>query len=113
MITIKEDEKGIVVDRNGNIALLEGIDALAQDVQTRILLNQGENPFNLDEGINYQDDVLGKFGGEAYIRNIYRDRIAESDEITEVQNIQLKLNENNTLNISAEVYNIYGVSINV
>lgn len=113
MITIKEDDKGIVIDKNGNIALLDGIDALAQDVTSRLLLNQGENPFNLDEGINYQDDILGKFGGEEYVRNIYRERIAESDEITEVQNVQVNRGDNNTLNVSAEVFNIYGVTLNV
>lgn len=113
MITIKEDEKGIVIDEYGNIALLSDIDALAQDVKTRLLLNQGENPYNLDEGINYQDDILGKFGGEEYVRNIYKARIEENDEITEVQNIQVERGEGNTLSVSAEVYNIYGVTVNV
>ena len=110
MITIEEDEKGIVIDDNGNIALLSGIEALAQDVQTRILFNQGENPFDLNEGINYQDDVLGKFGGNEYIKNIYTQRIGESDEITSVQNVILSRGEAGVLNISADIDTIYGVT---
>lgn len=42
MITIKTNEKGIELDKNGNIELLDGIDACVQDVQSRVLFNQGK-----------------------------------------------------------------------
>lgn len=110
MSTIALNERGIVIE-NGSIKTLSGVEAVAQDVQSRILFNKGENPYNMQDGINYDTDVFGKYGGEEYLRNIYRDRIGDSPEITDVRNIQFTRGDR-TINISAEVQTIYGV-INV
>lgn len=107
MSTIALNERGIVVE-NGSIKMLSGVDAVARDVQSRILFNKGENPYDLQDGIDYDTDVFGKYGGEEYLRNIYRDRIGDSPEITDVRNIQFT-RRNGAINISAEVQTIYGV----
>lgn len=110
MSTIALNQFGIVV-QNGSIRTLDGVDAVAQDVQSRILFNKGENPYDLQDGIDYDTDIFGKYGGEEYLRNIYRDRIGDSPEITDVRNIQFS-RVNGAINVSAEVQTIYGV-INV
>lgn len=107
MITIKTNEKGIELDKNGNIALLDGLDACVQDVQSRVLFNQGENPYDLTDGINYDDDLLGKFGGEEYIKNIYVKEIAKSEDITSVSNIEIARGEK-SFSVNAEINTIYG-----
>lgn len=106
-LTIALNKRGIVLDK-GSIKTLSGVEAVAQDIQTRILLNKGENPYNMQDGIDYDTEVFGKYGGEEYLRNIYRDRIGDSPEITDVRNI-LFTRENGTVNVSAEVQTIYGV----
>lgn len=106
MITIQTDDKGIVV-KNGDIQLLTGIEALAQDVQYRVLFNQGENPYDQSEGINYDGDVFGKFGGEEFLRNIYSEVIGNSSEITSVQNITFS-RKDGVMTVNATCDTIFG-----
>lgn len=109
MITIKLNQNHeIELDTNGNIVLADGIEAVANDVQCRVLFNQGENPYDLQEGINYNDNVLGKFGGEDFIKEMYKKVIANAEDIVSVQNVQLKRSGSN-LEITADVNTIYGV----
>ena len=109
MITIKTNEKGIELDKNGNIELLDGLDACVQDVQSRVLFNQGENPYDLTDGINYDGDLLGKFGGEEYIKNVYSKQIGKSEDITEVANIEI-VRGDKSLSVNAEIKTISGVT---
>ncbi len=109
MITIKTNEKGIELDKNGNIELLDGLDACVQDVQSRVLFNQGENPYDLTDGINYDGDLLGKFGGEEYIKNVYSKQIGKSEDITEVANIEI-VRGDKSFSVNAEIKTIYGVT---
>lgn len=106
--TIALNERGIVLDSAGNIKILSGVEAVAQDVKSRILFNKGENPYDLQDGIAYDSDVFGKFGGEEYLREIFSRQIGASDEITDVRNVRFTRN-GNALEVSAEVFTIYGV----
>ena len=101
----------MIIDNQGNISTIENVDALAQDLSTSLLLNQGENPFNTNEGINYDDNILGKMGGIDYLKDQFLNRINENEEVVNVVNITIK-NIDTTLQVETNINTIYG-AINI
>lgn len=108
MITIGIDNKNNIVLNQGNMTLKADIYALAQDVKTRICLCKGENPFDIDEGIDYDNDILGKMGGRSFYVQSIRNRILEKDDgIKSIENISID-KVRDTLEVNAEIESEYG-----
>lgn len=109
MQTLKLDEHNNLVITQGSLSVLNGIEALAQNTKTRIGLYMGENPLNQEEGIDYENSVLGKPGGEEYVKNIIQNRILENDdEITGIASLKLE-RKGDVLTCTADINSIYGV----
>lgn len=68
------------------MVVIDRAEALAQDVKTRIGLCFGENPFNLLEGIDFDNEFLGKKAGQLYYKQALRNRILEHPH--EIRNIE-------------------------
>ena len=107
MKTIQLDENNNIILSNGNIATIENIDALAQDLRTQLNLNKGENPFNTEQGIDYDNNILGKMGGIDYIKTQFRNRILENQEVASIRQIEV-FNNSSNLNINVKINSIYG-----
>lgn len=52
MVSLKLDSKNNL-EFGDNLFIVDGIDAIRQDVKNRCLFWRGENPFNTKEGIDY------------------------------------------------------------
>lgn len=109
MRTLKLDENNnLVVERNG-IVLIDGIDACAQDTKTRIGIVKGEDPYDTDKGADYYNELLGKMGGERYLREEVRKRIMDNDEILGIKRFVVEQNRpEHKLTITADIATIYG-----
>ena len=60
MITFgKNDSWDLEIDENGNFALKEGQEQIAQDVATSVKMYKGEYIFDVDRGVPY-DTILGE-----------------------------------------------------
>ena len=108
MRTLHLDDHNNLVVTQGNLSVLNDIEACAQNTKTRLGLYRGENPLNQEEGIDYDNSVLGKAGGESYVKNIIQNRILDSDEIRNVASLTLT-QDRDTLVCEAMVNSIYGV----
>lgn len=109
MQTLGIDENNNLILSQGNLRIKSGINALAQDVKTRIGLCKRENPFNKDEGIDFDNDMLGKMGGVEYYKQALRNRILDNDDgITNINQIQLT-RKLNSIELTAEISSSYGV----
>lgn len=108
MQTLKIDENNNVVVFQGNIQIIDGVEACAQDTKTRIGLCHGENPYNTGEGIDFFNNFLGKMGGQDYIREEIRQRIMANDEIVQVNSLDIS-HEKDKLIITSEISSVYGV----
>ena len=106
-----DNNNNILLDSYGNIAFKENSQALAQDIANELSLCLGENPYNTQEGINYDDDVLGVFGGYEFLEEQFKNRILENEEVITVSDININYN-NNQLQITSNINSIYG-AINV
>lgn len=107
MKTVFLDENNNIVLKAGNIQLKDGIEALAQDIKTRVGLYRGENRFDITEGIDFDNEVLGKFGGVEYYRQIIRNRIEDAQEVEGVKRITLE-KIGTQLKVTADIKSIYG-----
>lgn len=107
MRTLRLDDHNNLVVAQGNLSVLSDVEACAQNTKTRLGLYLGENPLNQEEGIDYDNSVLGKAGGETYVKNIIQNRILESDEIRNVSALTLT-REGDTLVCEATINSIYG-----
>lgn len=108
MQTLQLDEHNNLVISNTSLNVIDGIEACAQDTKTRVGLCFGENPYDVTEGIDYFNDILGRLGGLDYVREAIRKRILASDEIVQIENMETKAH-NGELDVVVNISSIYGV----
>lgn len=107
MQTLSLDENNNLILVNGSLTLKTGITALAQDIKTRVGLYKGENRFDNTEGIDYDNNMLGKMAGIDYYKQAIRNRIEGNNEVEGVSSITIDKG-GTTLTITAEVQSVYG-----
>lgn len=109
MQTLKIDENNNLVISNNGLVVIDGVDACAQDTKTRVGIVRGENPYNINQGADYYNELLGKMGGIDYIREEIRKRILDNSEIIGIK--QMTAEENHATQrttITANIATIYG-----
>ncbi len=110
MKTLKQDENNNIVIENGQPVFLYDGEACAQSIKNRIGLCIGENPFNINEGIDYFSDVLGSMGGKNFIEESIRNRILNDtdNEVISVESVELT-KDNKNISLEAKIHTIWGV----
>lgn len=107
MQTLQLDENNNLVLTRQSLNVIDGIEACAQDTRTRVGICRGENPYDTTQGADYFNELLGKMGGQDYIREIIRARILDHPEITGITSLDFKPS-NDTATITANITTIYG-----
>jgi hypothetical protein len=79
----------------GDLKLVDGLDAIAQDIQIRLRTFKGG--WFLDErvGVPYYEDILVKNPNLAHIRSLYRKAIVETPGVVELLELELALDDAN------------------
>lgn len=108
MQTLAVDENNNLILSQGSLQIKEGAEALAQNVKTRIGMCARENPFDLEEGIDYDNEILGKAGGQNYYKQAIRNRIL--DNPTDIDNIRdINFTQNgDSVTLNIEIESTYG-----
>lgn len=107
MQTLQLDANNNLLVTERNLTVIDGIDACAQDTRTRVGLCRGENPYDVTEGADYFNELLGKMGGIDYLRENIRLRILDNVEIKGIRSLSVKT-EKDTAEITADIDTIYG-----
>ncbi|MCH5202384.1 MAG: hypothetical protein J1F17_04170 [Oscillospiraceae bacterium] len=108
MKTLACDENNNLIISQGSLQVKDGINALAQDIKTRIGLCARENPFDLEEGIDFDNEILGKAGGQNYYKQAIRNRILDNPtDIDNIRDIQFT-KDGDTANLLVEIESTYG-----
>ena len=107
MQTVGLDENNNLIIKQGNLTVKDGIIALAQDLKTRVGLYRGENLFDISEGIDYDNEILGVFGGSDFYAELIKNRILVNPEVKTVSNVEIT-RQGRQLNATADVQSIYG-----
>lgn len=86
-------------------------EAVAQAVQTRLLLWLGEWFLDTEEGTPYLQAILGKHDEETR-NNVIRNRIIETEGVLQLINYASVVDpDNRSVAVSCEISTIYGTSI--
>lgn len=103
MQSLALDNDNNLIVTQGMISLKSGLQALAQDTKTRLCLCKGENPYDKNEGIDFDNEMLGKMGGMEYYKQAIRNRILDNSEnISNINKISIN-KEKDGLTITAEI----------
>lgn len=93
----------------GGLVLVDGVDAIAQDVRTRLRFFKGE--WFLDErvGLPYYGTILVKNPNMAVVKSIYQKAIATTPGVESVTSLDLSLNiGTRTLRITFQAVTVEG-----
>ena len=96
--------KGILMDfqlsgntlkiTNGDLVICDGLDAIIQDVSTRLQFFLGEWFLNTKAGIPYFQKILGKHKPDGYVASLFRRVVLETPGIQSLtQDVVLTYNE--------------------
>lgn len=108
MRSLQIDDEGNLIISKGSLSVVDGIKCLAQNIKTRLGLCLGENPFDLEEGIDYDNDVIGRLAGKQYYEQIIRNRIlADSTDILGIRSINFS-NNADIATVNVEIESAYG-----
>lgn len=109
MQTLRLDNDNNLVIADKGLVVIDGAEACAQDTKTRIGLVRGENPYDITEGTDYYNELLGKMGGSAYIRSEITKRILANDEVIGIKRMTIDEDrESHVTTLTAEIATIYG-----
>lgn len=109
MVSLKLDNRNNLMF-NSNFLTVSENEAVAQDIKNLLLLFKTENPFNLEEGINYYD--LANENNRALIEDTIIERILQDGRIKSVKTIVVNFNNMN-MNITTQLQLKNGSIINV
>ena len=109
MQTLKLDDDNNLVIADKGLVVIDGVDACAQDTKTRIGLVRGENPYDTTEGADYYNELLGKMGGTAYIREEISKRILANEEIVGIKRMTIEEDQRTQkTTLTVNIATIYG-----
>ena len=109
MKTFKLDSKNNLIV-NGSFIMLEGSEAVAQDIKNLLLMFQTEYPFDTRVGIPYYDLAIGN--NKEVIKGSIINRVLEDTRVKSVSRIDVSF-KNGTMNISLDLRLKNGETINV
>lgn len=102
----------LMLDSNGNIAMASNPYSIAQDVASAIRLFIGELYYNINKGLPYFEQILGKSNPEAIMKSQAEIAALTVPEVVQAKCIALYLN-NRVLSGTVEIIDTTGASQNV
>lgn len=94
------EQHDIFLDTNGNIAVVEGEDEIAQNIKCALLLKKGEYKYNTELGFQWTSSTGALLPDIAFKKHI-QDTVLNINGICSVSNIRITP-DNQSVNISLE-----------
>lgn len=98
------------LDENGNIARLYDSDAVLQTVKTRLLLIRQEWFLNLDAGLPWFSEMLGKYGSIEKCKSYIGSQILNTDGVVELLRLEMGVNSDRSSIVYFEYTDEYGTT---
>lgn len=105
--------KSLMLDSNNNLVvsseliIVEGIEALKQDINNRLKMIKGENIFNLEDGVPYFEVMQNN--NIQNLKNIILQELKEDKRIRSIEVMDFKVNNNQNLNVELKITTKEGV----
>lgn len=99
-----------VIFVDGDILFIANAERVAQDVKIKLLTFYGEWFLNVEHGVPYFEYILDKDPNLLLIRQIFREKILEVDDVNGVDELDLDYDvRNRTLEVSFSVTTNFGL----
>lgn len=92
MKTISLNSSNDIYTTHGNLAIAEGVDAIAQACQCAIRTLRGELVLNVDEGIPYFDVLYTNFPNLDLLKAYMIEAVQKIDGVIAIKSINFKIN---------------------
>lgn len=115
MADVALDTDGDLLIENGTLVLVEGIEAIKQNIQIRCQFILGEWFLNRLEGIPFFEDVLGTKNRELVVRGVFRRAIETTQGVKRIVSLDLSINGTTrvatvTASIQADTGHVFDVT---
>lgn len=101
MSDLKLDSSGDLAIENDSVVLVEGVDAVAQDIDIRLKFFLGEWFLDRRLGVPYYEKILGQKPRLAAIKSIFRAAILTTPGVTAVNDLTVEYDgTSRVLNVS-------------
>jgi len=99
------------LDGNGELLVIDGIEALRQKVNQRLSLFKGTWIIDLTSGVPYLQDILKKPVDPGLVASILDNEILKEDEVTSLGSVVTSLDsDTRKFNYSAQVFSVYSTT---
>lgn len=106
--TIKTDSNNdIFIDAQNNWVLIDGLDAVMQDVRAETLMRSGEDIYNTQKGVDYLGSVFTPQPNYDDARQSLVTAIESSPDVVRVESLTITI-DGEVFNYSADILSSYG-----
>lgn len=96
------------LDIGGTLSFVEDMDAIQQSLNCRLRAFQGEWFLNLNLGLPYFQEILGRAPNLVAIRALYRETITGTPGVLELKELRLALRTDRTLVVGFKASTDFG-----
>jgi hypothetical protein len=89
MTDLKLDANDDLLIENDDLVLIDGIDAIAMDMQTRLQIFQGEWFLDTRIGVPWFQEIIGQKPRLLVVKSIIRDAILTTPGVTNILDLEL------------------------
>jgi len=109
MSDLKLDTNHDLAIENGDLVLVDGVDAIAQDLDVRLQTFQGECFLDTRIGVPYFQSILGQKPRLTAIKGIFRDSVLSTSGVQSISDFTLDYDgSTRELSLSMQVQSVEG-----
>lgn len=108
-VTIKCNENnGFFVTEAGELVLIDGAEAAAQDIGSATKMRTGENIYDVGEGVNYMEYIFAPQQDYSRARKSIYDTIMANEDVISVERLSIDIKDR-VFSYSARISTIHGI----
>lgn len=98
-----------VIDKNGNIKIIEGVESLAENIDQRLKLFKAKYFMDITAGVPYLEEIIKKPIDPGLVATILNAEILKETEVTGIGQVDVSLDrETRKLKYAATINSIFG-----
>lgn len=98
-----------ILDPEGNIKVIEGVESLAENVDQRLQLFKGKYFMETTAGVPYFEEIITKPVDPGLAASVLNAEISKEPEVTSIGNVSASLDRNlRNFNYDATINSIFG-----
>lgn len=106
------DNNDLFLPDGRNLSIIEGVDALSQNIRHAHLMRKGEDLYDQSNGVDYLGTVFGSPKDIDGARQSIANAILKKEDVQGIEQLDISV-EGDVLSFAARIITVYGDAINV